>query len=202
MPARTSRRHALTPLIRIRVLAARRPRPAPFACHAAYSRCSLPVRCGCQRSQQKVHGVRLIDHNASHLVFDVEVPTPTGRLRASVMVARQLLGDAQLQSWSDEELAFLFFMSSCVPTCYKLAPGTTWAVVAHLLSGEQIADKLRGATGVAHGRQATATAIRVIREHCQTARGPPAAPVLCTVHWCGNSRIQSRRPSRGAKRRV
>jgi hypothetical protein len=115
--------------------------------------------------------VRLIDHNASHLVFDVEVPTPTGRLRlrASVMVARQLLGDAQLRSWSDEELAFLFFMSSRVPTCYKLTPGTTWAAVAHLLSGEQIADKLQGATGVAHGRHATTTAIRVIRDHCQPA---------------------------------
>ena len=97
------------------------------------------------------------------LVFDVAVPTPTGRLCASVMVARQLLGDAQLRSWSDEELAFLFFVSSRVPRSYNLKAGITWAVCAQLLSDEQIADALRGATGVTHGRLATSAAIRAIR---------------------------------------
>ena len=59
--------------------------------------------------------VRLIDHDAVHLIFDVEIVTLSGKFRASVAVARQLLGDQSLRAWSDEELAFLFFMGSSVP---------------------------------------------------------------------------------------
>ena len=86
--------------------------------------------CGLQRSQRaqrKIHGVRLIDHDAAHLVFDVEVAKIVGRLRASIVVARQLLVDGRLRQWSYEELAFLFFMCSGIPECYRLKLGTTWA---------------------------------------------------------------------------
>ena len=76
-------------------------------CDAVFRLRSPPVLRGWQRSQQKVNGVPLIDHGAVHLDFDVEVVTLTGKFRASVVVARQLLGDQRLRTWSDEELAFL-----------------------------------------------------------------------------------------------
>jgi hypothetical protein len=64
--------------------------------------------------------VLLIGHDASHLVYDVEMASLTGKFRASIMVARKLLAEETLHAWSDEEIAFLFFMSSGVPDCYRL----------------------------------------------------------------------------------
>ena len=65
--------------------------------------------------------MRLIDHDASHLVYDVEMASLTGKFRASIMVARKLLAEETLRMWSDEEIAFLFFMSSGVPDWWASA---------------------------------------------------------------------------------
>ena len=120
------------------------------SCASLNPHCSLCVPCGWQRSQRKVAGVRLIDHDASHLVYDVEMASLTGKFRASIMVARKLLAEETLRMWSDEEIAFLFFMSSGVPDCYRVKKGTTWAMCAHLLSNEHIAAKLQERTGFRH----------------------------------------------------
>lgn len=108
--------------------------------------------------------MRLIDHDASHLVYDVEMASLTGKFRASIMVARKLLAEETLHAWSDEEIAFLFFMSSGVPDCYRLKKGTTWAMCAHLLSNEHIAAKLQEMTGFRHDHRQLALAIHAIRK--------------------------------------
>ena len=74
--------------------------------------------------------VRLIDHDAVHLIFNVEIVTLSGKFRASVAVARQLLGDQRLRTWSDAEVAFLFFMGFSVPRCHRLKSDVTWHVMA------------------------------------------------------------------------
>ena len=86
-------------------------------CDAVFRLRSPPVLRGWQRSQQKVNGVPLIDHGAVHLDFDVEVVTLTGKFRALVVVARQLLG----VEWKWEvgcgsgKCEIRFFESRCYP---------------------------------------------------------------------------------------
>ena len=140
-----------------------------LSCAFLNPHCSLFVPCCWQRSQRKVAGVRLIDHDTSHLVYDVEMESVTGKFRASIMVARKLLAEETLRMWSDEEIAFLFFMSSGVPDCYRVKKGTTWAMCAHLLSNEHIAAKLQGMTGFRHDHRQLALAIQAIRRACKTS---------------------------------
>ena len=63
---------------------------------------------------------------------------------------------------------------------------------AHLLSNDNIANRLREITGHLHDAKKTARAISAIREHVVTAT-PVVAPILPMARWCGCWRTRLRR---------
>ena len=115
------------------------------ACRALamrYFGCAHRLSCW-QRSPRKVNGVRLIDQDAVHLDFDMEVVTLTGP--SSVMVARKLSEAADVERRRTRLPLLHWFWR---PRMLQIEGGCNMG--ADLLSSEQNANKLREMTGFLH----------------------------------------------------
>ena len=61
-----------------------------------------------QRSQRDIQGVRLRDHNANVLVYDISAGTSCRNFHALVALSHWVLCGPSLLDWSNAEYAFLF----------------------------------------------------------------------------------------------
>jgi len=120
-----------------------------------------------QRSQRDVQGVRLRDHDADVLVYNISVSTCCANFRASVALSRWMLCGPSLLDWSDTEYAFLFWMQGGVPGQFRMSPGMRWYIAVGLHTMQVISDKLRELTHYDHGASAVNQALHVIQDALQ-----------------------------------
>jgi len=113
--------------------------------------------------QCDVQGVRLRDHNADVLVYDISFSTCCGNFRASVGLIRWV----SLLDWSDAEFAFLFWMQGGVPGQFRMSPGLRWYPTVGLHIVQVISDKLRELTHYDHVASAVHQALHVIQNALQ-----------------------------------
>jgi len=120
-----------------------------------------------QRSQRDVQGVRLRDHDADVLVYNISVSTCCANFRASVALSRWVLCGPSLLDWSDTEYVFLFCMQGGVPGQFRMSPGMRWYIAVGLHTMQVISDKLRELTHYDHGASAVNQALHVIQDALQ-----------------------------------
>ena len=120
-----------------------------------------------QRSQRDVQCVRLRDHDADVLVYDISVSTCCGNFRASVARSRWVLCGPSLLDWSDAEYAFLSWMQGGVPGQFCMSLGMRWYTAVGLHTMQGISDKLRELTHYDRRASAVNQALHVIHDALQ-----------------------------------